>query len=380
MADAFCIHCGKPLIGAKKFCTNCGRPVGGESGAKDPASALDGQIFERLATKIRMPVSTQLLSKPAPLLPAALRIPPLRAASPTSQRSNVSSTSNPDQVAFDRVWEPNEYAFTVLVPKGWKIRGGIFYVNPLQANGPGNAISPKCDFAVMSDDRGTMMMRWMPSWNYADLTYSPTGGANFPPGQWYQGMPVRLMVSARQFLWEMLQAERPRASGMTIAVEDPVNEVTAAFYQQAEQLNQSLQQAGLPPLKFESWDMVVEYSEDGQRYLEEVTATICDNRAGALTWTNDNTFMLRAPAAVFPTWGRVLLQIRNSLETNPQWLAAVEQARGQRARIAWETQQYINKVTAEVLANRQKAYDEAQRKREEDAAGPEADGGGDSME
>ena len=125
MADEFCIHCGKPLIGAKKFCTNCGRPVGGESGAKDPASVLDGQIFERLAAKVRMPVSTQLLSKPAPLLPAALRIPSLRAASPAPQRSNVSGTPNPDQVAFDRVWEPNENAFTVIVPRGWKIRGGI---------------------------------------------------------------------------------------------------------------------------------------------------------------------------------------------------------------------------------------------------------------
>jgi len=374
MADAFCIHCGKPLIGAKKFCTNCGRPVGGESGAKDPASALDGQIFERLAAKVRMPVPTQLLSKPAPLLPAALRVPSLRAASPALQRSAVSGIPNPDQVSFDRVWEPNENAFTVLVPKGWKIRGGIFYVNPLQANGPGNAISPKCEFAVMSDDQGTMMMRWMPSWNYADLTYSPAGGANFPPGQWYQGMPVRLMVSARQFLWEMLQAERPRATDLTIAVEDPLNEVTAAFYQQAEQLNQSLQQAGLPPLKFESWDMVVGYSEDGQSYFEEVTTTICDNRAGAFAWSNDNTFMMRAPAADFATWGKLLLQIRNSLELNPQWLAAVEKASGQRARVAWETQQYINKVIAEVLAKRQQAFDEAQRKREEDAAGQEGGG------
>ena len=380
MADTFCIYCGTPLTGAKKFCKNCGRPVAGEIGKKDPAPVLDGRIFERLATKVRMPVSTQLLSKPAPPMPTALRIPSLRAAPPAPQRSNVSGTPNPDQVCFDRVWEPNENAFTVVVPKGWKIRGGIFNVNPLQVNGPGNAISPKCDFAVMSDDQESMMMRWMPSWNYADLTYSPGGGANFPPGQWYQGMPVRLMVSARQFLWEMLQAERPRASGMTIAVEDPVNEVTAAFYQRAEQLNQSLQQAGLPPLKFESWDMVVGYSEDGQSYFEEVTTTICDNRAGAFAWTNDNTFMMRAPAADFATWGSVLLQIRNSLETNPQWLAAVEKASGERARIAWETQQYINKVIAEVLAKRQQAYDEAQRKREEDAAGPEEDGGGDSTE
>jgi hypothetical protein len=371
MADMFCIHCGNPLIGAKKFCTNCGRPVGSEIGIKNPSPVLDGQILERLATKVRMPVATQLLSKPAPPLPAALRMPSLRAASPALQRSAESSIPNPDQVAFDRVPEPNQNAFTVLVPRGWKIRGGIFDVNPLQVNGPGNSMSPKCDFAVMSDDQGSMMMRWLPTWNYADPTYSPSGGAQFPPGQWYEGMPVRLMVSARQFLWEMLQAERPRATGMTINAEEPVKEVTAAFYKQAEPLNQSLRQAGLAPWDFESWDMRVEYTEDGQIYWEEVIVTVCDYRRGGNMWTNDYTFMLRAPAPLYPTWGRVLEQIRQSLENNPQWLAAVEKAKGERARIAWETQQYINQVMAEIIAKRQQAYDEAQRKRDEDDSAPQ---------
>jgi len=357
MADKFCIYCGKPLTGAKRFCTNCGRPVDSEIGVKDQSPVSDGQIFERLATKVRMPASAQPLPKPTARL-----------------QSGVSCAPNPGQVLFDRVPEPKQNAFTVLVPRGWKIRGGIFYVNPLHVNGPGNAMSPKCDFAVMNDDQGTMMLRWMPSWNYADLTYSPTQGAIFPPGQWYQGMPVRPMVSAKQFLWEMLQAERPRASGMTIAVEDPLNEVTTAFYKQVELVNQNLQQMGSATLKFESCAMRVEYTEQGQRFWEEVTTTICDNRPGAFMWTNDNTFMLRAPAAAFSTWAGVLLEIRNSLETNLQWLAAVEQARGQHAKIAWETQQYINQVAAEVLANRQKAYDEAQQKREEEAPPPKEDG------
>jgi hypothetical protein len=80
---------------------------------------------------------------------------------------------------------------------------------------------------------------------------------------------------------------------------------------------------------------------------------------------------MRAPAADFATWGKVLLQIRNSLELNSQWLAAVEKANGERARIAWETQQYINQVIAEVLAKRQQAYDEAQQKGDEDNSAPQ---------
>jgi hypothetical protein len=42
-----------------------------------------------------------------------------------------------------RTWEPNEKAFTFLVPKGWNFKGGIFNVNPLTQNGPGNSVAPK---------------------------------------------------------------------------------------------------------------------------------------------------------------------------------------------------------------------------------------------
>jgi hypothetical protein len=368
MADLFCTHCGNPLTGARKFCANCGSPVGGETGMKDRSTALDGSALERLSATIRAPILTPLSSGPELPKTRALPLSQLRAASPGIERPRAAAAPDHDQVVFDRVVEPNENAFTIMVPRGWQIHGGIFNVNPLQVNGPGNTLSPKCDFAIMSDGRGTVMIRWMPSWNYADLTFSPTGGAFFPPGQWYKGMPVRLMVSAKRFLCEMLQAERPRATGMTIVTEDPLEDATNAFYQQAEQVNRDLQRMGLFPLKFESWGMQVEYEEDGQPYWEDVMVTICDNRAGAFMWTNENTFMMRAPAPVVSTWRHVLLEIRNSLETNPQWLAAVEKARGQRARLAWETQQYINRATAEITAKRQKAYEEARRQREQEEA------------
>jgi hypothetical protein len=363
MTDKFCIYCGKPLAGAMRFCTKCGKPVAGEIGAVDEAP--DMQYWERLANNAQMQAFAR---------PAAKSTPPRQAVEAAWQQLALPSTPDPEQILYDRVPEPKQNAFTVLVPRGWKTRGGMFYVNPLQVNGPGNAMVPKCDFAIMNDDLGTMILRWMPSWNYADLTCAPAQSAHFPPGQWYQGMPVRPVVSARQFLWELLQAERPGASGMKIVLEDPLNDVTAAYYRKAGWAGQNLQHAGLGAMKFESCDMRVEYAEQGQLFWEEATTTIRDNRSGANTWTNENSFMLRAPAAAFATWLGVLLKIRNSLETNSQWLAAVEQASGQHAKTAWETQQYINQVAAAIIANRQKAYEEAQKKWEEEPKPPKEDG------
>jgi len=365
MAGTFCIHCGNPLIGAKKFCAHCGKSVGEETGAKKPSAMLDGQIFERLAAKIDIPVHLPSLPELALPQKPTLQPPSLRASSPSRQRLKAEEAPAADQVRFDRVPEPNQNAFTVLVPQGWKIRGGIFDVNPLELNGTGNTRSPKCDFAVMSDDQGTMMMRWIPSWNFADFTCSPAG-AQFQPGQWYDGMPVRPMVSARQFLWELLQTERTRAKGMSIDAEDAAAEITAAFCKQYEPLNRGLRQAGLPTWEFETWDMRVEYTEDGQLFWEEVICTIGDYRRGGNMWMNDYTFMLRAPAPLYATWGRVLEEVRQSAQYNPQWLAAVERAKGERARMAWETQQYANQVMAEIIAKRQQAWEEAERKRRQE--------------
>lgn len=246
----------------------------------------------------------------------------------------------------------------MLVPKGWQIAGGIFNVNPLQTNGPGNTISPKCDFTVKSDNRGNIMVRWLPSWNYADLTYSPTGFGLFKPGQYYQGMPVRVMVNAKQFITELLAKERPQASNLQVLAEDPMNEVTAAFTQKAEAVNNSLRQLGKAPLRFESLAVVVEYTEGGQRFRETFMTTIADNRHGAFQWSNENTIACRAPAAAFDSWKPVLDMIQTSRQANPQWLAAVEKAAGQRAKGALETQQYINRVANEIVENRRRTHAE----------------------
>lgn len=307
-------------------------------------------------------VQARRVKAPAPApQPASKTAPSSLTPSPPPQPATASgapSGPKPARILLQRHWEPNEKAFTVLVPKGWQIAGGIFNVNPLQTNGPGNTISPKCDFTVKSDNRGNIMVRWLPSWNYADLTYSPTGFGLFKPGQYYQGMPVRVMVNAKQFITELLAKERPQASNLQVLAEDPMNEVTAAFTQKAEAVNNSLRQLGKAPLRFESLAVVVEYTEGGQRFRETFMTTIADNRHGAFQWSNENTIACRAPAAAFDSWKPVLDMIQTSRQANPQWLAAVEKAAGQRAKGALETQQYINRVANEIVENRRRTHAE----------------------
>ena len=259
---------------------------------------------------------------------------------------------------MQRTWEPNEKAFTFLVPKGWNSNGGIFNVNPQTQNGPGNSMAPKCDLIVRNDDRGTVMIRFAPAWNYADLTYSPTGFSLFRPGQYYQGMLVKVIPTPKQFLTEMFQTTRPQATQVTVIAEDPMREMVEAIYRSNQQINQQLQQIGLKPNRYEGLAMLVEYTEGGQRFREVLKAVITDARTGAFMWTNEHTIQFRAPAAEFETWKPALDVIHNSIELNPQWIAAVTRAMDQRAKMALDTQRYINKVASEIVENRRRTHAE----------------------
>jgi hypothetical protein len=255
---------------------------------------------------------------------------------------------------MQRTWESNERAFSFLLPREWNFKGGIFNVNPLTQNGPGNSIAPKCDLAVQKDERGTVMIRLAPSWNYADLTYSPTGFGLFKPGQNYQGMPVRVLPPPRQFLSELFQSARPRASAVAVLAEDPMREMVDAVRQANQAVNQALRQAGLKPNAYDGMAMLVEYAEDGQRYREVLRTIITDARASAFMWTNEHTVHFRAPAAEFEIWKPALDVIFNSVEINPEWFARVTRAMDQRGRMALDTQRYINKVSNEIVENRRR--------------------------
>jgi hypothetical protein len=261
-------------------------------------------------------------------------------------------------VLLQRTREPKENAFTFLVPKGWRVEGGILNVNPLTTNGPGNSIAPKLDLTMKSDDRGSFSYRWLPNWNYADLSMAPSMQGLFRPGMSYQGMKVKPMPTPRDFLLEWFQASHPQATGMRVVSENKLHKRIETHNSRSQAVNQALARMGKAPIRYDAVGMVVEYTEGGLPFRECLVTTIVDSRSGAFQWSNEDAVAFRAPASDFEAWKPLFDLIGSSREWNPRWLASLNKAVNQRTKNVRETQAYINKVNNEILDNRRRTYSE----------------------
>jgi hypothetical protein len=253
-----------------------------------------------------------------------------------------------------RVFEPNERAFSFLLPPGWQSEGGIFNVNPVQMNGSGNSNVPKTDLSVKKDKAGTVMLRWVPTWNYADLRYSAMGSSF--QGRYYQGMPIRPLTNGRDFLIGLLRETRPGISNARIVEEDTLPELVSTYKKLNAKTDEAIRQTGVAPTRFEARAILVEYVENGVPYLEVLQTTIVDMVRSAFLWGNADTVMFRAPKQEFNRWKPVLDQVRGSREWNPKWIESLRQHQGIRAKNAMETQQYLNKRMNEILDNKRQTH------------------------
>jgi hypothetical protein len=67
------------------------------------------------------------------------------------------------------------------------------------------SIEAKLDFTVKRDGIGSVLIRWCPEMKYCDLSTSPAGMMGmFPPGSNYQGMLVYPVMSAQEFLIQVV--------------------------------------------------------------------------------------------------------------------------------------------------------------------------------
>ncbi|MBN2281748.1 MAG: hypothetical protein JXQ65_14295 [Candidatus Marinimicrobia bacterium] len=82
-------------------------------------------------------------------------------------RAERPDPENPAGLIFSRKSEPNEQAFSILVPREWQIKGGIFRVNPSAVGGPLNSVEAKCDLQLVSDERGSIGFHILPDIVYA---------------------------------------------------------------------------------------------------------------------------------------------------------------------------------------------------------------------
>jgi hypothetical protein len=251
---------------------------------------------------------------------------------------------------FHRVTEPNEQAFTLLIPEGWITEGGIFRVNPTAQGGAGQSIAAKLDFTVKKDRPGTVMLRWLPDVLFFDMSHSPAGQMGlFPPGSNYNGMTVYPLMPAEQFIKQVaFPYAHPSAANVRVLSQKKLPQLARHHLRMARIIQ--------PMIDFSYGAALVDfrYTENGQQYEERMLAVVENwGQAGAGMWGNKETFLIRAPLGQLKRWEPILQEIRTSVIVNQRWLS--EEIRGQMIRggIMNQTLQEMQRIEREITAHRQ---------------------------
>jgi len=251
-----------------------------------------------------------------------------------------------DGIAFTRMYEPNEKAFSILVPKGWQSQGGMYRINALSVGGPLNAMEAKCDLVYKGDDAETVTFHIYPDIVYA---HAGIGGGLFPPGSNYQGAEVKPILDAKTFLKALFGYHHPYASSVNILKLCHLPGEKHSLDQGLAYMNALLAQFGLSQMTYQSdaAGVVVEYTENGIRFREVMMAGIIDMRA-AFTWKNTRTLSFRAPVNSFDHWKPVMDVMRFSVQFNPNWVLQEAKGQRERAKIVMKVYEKIRQIDREI--------------------------------
>jgi hypothetical protein len=269
--------------------------------------------------------------------------------------SEQPATSRAAIVTFTQVAEPRESAFRIRIPRGWQTEGGIFRVDPTGAGGPAQSVAAKLDFAVKKDEAGSVMIRWLPDVMFYDSRRSPAGQMGlFPPGSNYQGMTVRYVMPAEQFIREVaFPYAHPQAGNVTVTEQKPLPGLARRHREQA--------QSTFPGATF-SYDAALvtfTYAEDGRNYEEKMVAVVEDwGQLGAGMWGNKETMLARTPVKEFEEWEPYFSTIQGSVVLNPSWVVGEIQGQIRRGEIVLNTQREIQRIGREIVDHRQRTNGE----------------------
>ena len=251
-------------------------------------------------------------------------------------------------IAFTRVSEPKEGAFTILIPKGWQVSGGIYRINAANAGGPLNAIEAKCDLMIQKDAGATVAFRILP-----DIVYCHVGigGGYWAPGSYYQGAMVRQIEDAPTHTGSIFSAVHGAGVSPKILKLTRLAGEIQSLEHGLSYMNRLFAQIGLGNMQFrcDAAGGVFEYTENGTRFREVILTGIVDMRA-ALTWKNTRSLMFRAPADQFDKWRPVMDIVRFSIRFDPQWILREAQGQRERADMVMKIHEEIRRIDREIAA------------------------------
>lgn len=251
---------------------------------------------------------------------------------------------------FHRCSEPNERAFTFLLPEGWSVSGGITRVDPNTSGGSGNAIEAKL-YMKLSSPGNKAGMGWLPDTRFFDMRRFP--GQNlaaplFPDGSNYNGMMVMHIMSPEDFTREIaVPFAHPHAQNLQITGVQQLPELSGEYQKMSALM------LGGYHFEYQTAIITMEYTENGIQYLEKMVCTIEDWRElGAGLWSNKETWYIRAEKPLFESFAPVFATIGHSIKLNPEWISREIRSQQVNSNLALQTQRDIERIDREIMEHR----------------------------
>jgi hypothetical protein len=212
-------------------------------------------------------------------------------------------------VILHRRNEPNENAFSFLLPEGWTIAGGITRVDHNTGEFTGHSIEAKLYLKLSSPDNKAGMA-WLPDMRYIDTQRYPdtksADGNNFT-----NMMVMSILVPADFIRLVAFPFAHPHARMTEITGVQALPGLVDKFRLRADSLVPGNE------LSYQAAIATVEYTENDVRYLEKMVCVIEDEGIkGSGRWGNRATWYVRAEQDKFDAFVPIFTSIRQSIQIN----------------------------------------------------------------
>jgi hypothetical protein len=221
-------------------------------------------------------------------------------------------------ISFHREYEPNEKAFSFLLPEGWKISGGITRINPNSYNELANSIGPKLYMKLVSPDEKTSI-GWLPDNRFFDkqpFTTRDLIGTIHPACSDYTDIEVKAIMSPEKYLIQVaLPFAHPHAQNIKLINTLPLKNLTKNHLQFSSKLSSP------NTSEYSAAIITLLYIENGVSFFEKMVCIIEDDGStGGGLWGNTETWYVRTESAKFNEMAHVLAKISESIQLNREWL------------------------------------------------------------
>ena len=260
--------------------------------------------------------------------------------------------TSPLRLRLQAVRDPmmnNEEAFSLLVPKDWRVAGGIVWRPELS------------NLAYLQlrlvDPAGVNALEFFPTLPY---TWSQQGLLGFPPGSLYLGSYVVAPLDPDNYVRRVLLPQMRGGVAPTVIRTDPLPEL-------AQQVAPTVQEAGAIK-QVAAARTRIEYREGARTIEEDIYSVIVYTQVpmtpGVIFWGPERLFGFRAEKGQLDRQAPLLQTMFASARVNRPWFGRLLQVREawiqnqmQAIRNAGELSRYISRTSNEISDMQQQVWE-----------------------